>query len=166
VIRNAHLSLLVVDTGDAAVLEEIEFILALYEKHRLPPPALLLGNKCDLPGAVENFGALQDLYGDRFQYLPVSAATSENLDALAQQIFDSLELVRFYSKPPGKPADLSKPYVLHRGQTVVEAARAVHRDFADNMKFTRIFHIDGVHSGWKVDRTHVVEDEDILEFHV
>jgi small GTP-binding protein len=166
VIRTADLSLLVVDTSDVAVLEEIEFVLALYEQHRLSPPELLLGNKSDLPGALENLEALRELYGDRFRYLPVSATRGDGLDLLARQIFLDLNLVRFYSKPPGKPADMSKPYVLHRGQTVVDAAREVHRDFADAMKFTRLYHIDGHHSGLMVERTHVVEDQDILEFHI
>ncbi len=166
VIRTADLSLLVVDLGDIAVLDEIEFVLAFYQQHRLSPPELLLGAKSDLPGAAENLEALRELYGDRFRYLSVSAARGDGLDLLARQIFLDLSLVRFYSKPPGKPADMSKPYVLHRGQTVVDAAREVHRDFADAMKFTRLYHIDGHHSGLMVDRTHVVEDQDILEFHI
>jgi ribosome-interacting GTPase 1 len=166
VIRTADLSLLVVDPSDAAVLEEIEFVLAYYQRHRLKPPWLLVGNKSDLPAAAGNLEALRDLYRDRFRYLPVSATHGDGLDALARQLFGDLNLVRFYSKPPGKPPDLSKPYVLHRGQTVVDAAREVHRDFADAMKFTRLYHIDGHHSGLMVDRTHVVEDQDILEFHI
>ncbi len=166
VIRATDFSILVVDPSDPAVLEELEFILAFYQRHRLSAPVLMAGNKADLPGAGGNFAALRDLYGQRFRYLPVSAATGANLNALTRQIFLDLDLVRFFSKPPGKPADLSKPYVLRRGATVVDAARSVHRDFADNMKFARIFHLDGEHSGLMVDRNHVVEDGDIFEFHI
>lgn len=165
VIRTANLGVLFVGLGDPAVLEEIEFILEMLEQHRLRVPKLLAGNKSDLPGAEDVLNALKDLYGDRFRYLPVSAKTGKNLGEFSRDVFDSLNVVRFYSKPPGKDADMTKPYVLKRGQTVTDAARLVHKDFAEKMKFTRLYHLDGARSGLMVDRTHVVEDEDIFEFH-
>jgi ribosome-interacting GTPase 1 len=56
--------------------------------------------------------------------------------------------------------------VLRRGQTVLDAARQVHKDFAENLKFARLFHISGNREGLMVERTHLLEDEDILEFHI
>ena len=165
-IRAANLGVLVVDPTDAAVLEEIEFIVETLNKHRLAVPELLACNKIDLDGARENLIALQELYGDRFQYLPVSAVTGENLDRFARCVFDALGIVRMYSKAPGKPADLVKPYILRRGQTVQHAARLVHKDFARHLKFARLYRVSGKHSGLLVDQTRVVEDKDILEFHI
>ncbi len=165
-IRAANLAVLVVDPTDAAVLEEIEFILHLLDTHRLAPPQLLLANKSDLPAAPDNLAALQDLYQDRFQYLPVSARTGQNLDRFARWAFEALGIVRMYSKPPGKPADLTRPYILRRGQTVQDAARLVHKDFYQHLKFARLYDPSGRHSGLMVDRDRVVEDEDILEFHL
>jgi len=61
--------------------------------------------------------------------------------------------------------------VLRRGQTVIDAARLVHKDFAENLKFARLFRADhaGAHphpDGLMVERSHLVEDGDILELHV
>ncbi len=165
VIRLANLAVLVVGLNDDSVLEEIDFISGILEEHRLAVPQLLVANKCDVEGAANILEALRELYGERFRYLPVSAATGEGLDELARTLYDELEIVRMYSKPPGKPADMSRPYVLKRGQTVIDAARLVHRDFAEHLKFTRLYHVNGAESGLMVDRHHVVEDEDILEFH-
>jgi ribosome-interacting GTPase 1 len=163
VIRRADLGVLLVDLDDAAVLDEIEFITAALMEQNLPAPKLLVGNKADLPGAEDNFTALEELYRDRYQCLAVSAATGRNLDRFRRAIFDALELVRVYTKAPGKRVDLSSPFVLKRGQTVLDAARQVHKDFAENLKFARLYHVSG---GMMVVRTHLVQDEDILEFHI
>jgi uncharacterized protein len=166
VVRNASLGLLLVDVNDAAVLDQIEFIEQALERHRLPPPKLLVGNKLDLPGAPSSFAALRELYGDRYGYVGISASTGAGLDGFARALFDSLGIVRVYTKAPGKTAELDAPFILRRGQTVQDAARLVHKDFAEHLKFSRLFHIAGNREGLMVERTHVVQDQDILEFHI
>jgi ribosome-interacting GTPase 1 len=166
VIRNANAGVLLVDVNDPAVLDEIEFVLDTLNQARLPLPGLLAGNKADLPGAGGNFTALQDLYADRFRCVAISAATGLNLGQFAREVFDLLQLVRVYTKPAGKRLDLTAPFVLHRGATVQDAARMVHKDFAEHMKYARLFRGSGEREGLMVERTHVVEDADILEFHL
>jgi hypothetical protein len=166
VVRRADAAVLVVSLEDPAVLDEIDFILHTLERNRLAPPHLLLANKLDLAGAPDTFAALEDLYRDRFRCLAVSASTGLHLDRFTRAVFDLLGIVRVYTKAPGKKADLTSPFVLHRGQTVLDAARLVHKDFADHLKFARLFRPRGGHDGLAVERTHVVEDEDILEFHI
>jgi ribosome-interacting GTPase 1 len=166
VVRGASIGVLVVDPNDMAVLDGIEFILGTLEKWRAPAPRLLIANKMDLAGSRDNFTALKDLYGGRFGCLGISALTGENLDRFARAVFDALEIVRVYTKAPGKKAEFGTPFLVHRGGTVLDAARLVHKDFAENFKFARLFHTGGAHDGLMVERTHVVEDGDILEFHI
>jgi small GTP-binding protein len=165
VVRGGNTCVLVVDPSDAGLLEELEFILQRLSEWRLPPPKLLVANKIDLPGAEENYSALLDLYGDRFRSIPLSAATGIGLDVFAKEVFDVLDVVRFYSKPPGKVADLKAPFVIRRGSTVLDAAAQVHRDFAEHLKYARLFRKGQEHGGLMVERAHVVADQDILEFH-
>jgi len=165
VIRAATMNVLVIDLNDPAVLDEIEFLQGAYERYRLAPPRLLVGNKLDLPGGPGNFAALQDLYGPRYRYLGISALTGHNLDAFIRAMFDLLEIVRVYTKVPGKKADLAAPYILKRGGTVIDAARHVHKDFAENLKFARLFNTAG-EGGLAVERDHVLRDRDVLEFHI
>ncbi len=165
-IRPANLSVLVVDPNDPDVLNGIEFVLGKLEEWKAQPPRLLLANKCDLEGARENFEILKEFYGGRMRCLAVSALTGENLDAFRRALFELLDLVRVYTKPPGKKPDFSAPYVMKRGQTVQDAARMVHRDFGEHLKYARLFPKNGDREGRMVERTHVVEDEDVLEFHV
>ncbi len=164
VIRNATASVLVADLAAADVLDGIDFVLDTLQENRIAPPRLLAANKADIAGG--EFDALQDLYRDRFPCVAVSAVTGEGLNGFARAVFDVLDLVRVYTKAPGRKADMTAPYVLRRGATVQDAARMVHKDFAEQLKFARLFSRSGGHDGLMVERTHVVEDGDVLEFHI
>jgi hypothetical protein len=165
-IRYADASALVVDPSDADCLEEIESVERHLEEWRLPKPGLLVGNKMDRPGGAANFAAVAELYKERYPSLAISTATGQGLPGFARAVFDLLGLVRVYTKIPGKRAELDSPYVLKRGATVLDAARHVHKDFAERLKFARLFRLDGAHDGQMVDRRHVAQDGDILEFHL
>ncbi|MCS6954033.1 MAG: GTPase [Bryobacterales bacterium] len=166
VIRYASLSVLVVDPTDPAVLEQTEFVFEWLEQRRLPGPRLLVGNKADLAEAEQSFAALAELYGTRCRTVCLSALTGRNLDRFARALFEALEVVRVYTKVPGKKPDLTAPYLLRRGQTVEDAARLVHQDFAERLKFARLYRLDAGRDGLMVERHHPVEDKDILEFHI
>ncbi len=166
VFRNADCSLMVIDANDPASLDEIEFIETRLEQWRAKRPKLMIANKSDLKGERESIAVLAELYGDRYHVIAVSAETGEGLGELRRAVFDLLGLVRVYTKSPGKEPELDRPYVLKKGETVLDAARHVHRDFAEHLKFARRYRISGSHEGMMVDRHHEVEDEDILEFHI
>jgi hypothetical protein len=165
-IRNANASALVVDVNDPDELGEIELIEDRLREWRLPPPALLVGNQIDRPGGEGNFTALAELYQDRYPATPVSASTGRGLPLLRHAVFQMLALVRVYTKAPGQKANLTVPYVLPRGATVLDAARHVHKDFAEHLRFARLFRRTGELDGLMVERHHLVQDEDILEFHI
>jgi hypothetical protein len=166
VLRAATICILVVDPCGVEVLDQIESIAARMEQWRVPPPKLLAANKCDLDDEGGNFAALEDLYGGRYRMLPVSALAGVNLDGFARAVFEALNVVRIYTKVPGKKAELATPYILRRGETVLDAARHVHKDFAEQLKYARLFRLNGSRDGLMVERNHLVEDRDILEFHL
>ncbi len=165
VLRMADAAILVVDAGDPDVLGRTDFILTRLAEWDVPDPILLLGTKLDLARARQDFADLLEFYPDRFPSLAVSAETGERLDAFAHTVFELLDVVRVYTKRPGHPAELDSPYILPRGATVEDAAARVHHDFLENLKFAKRFHRDGS-GGLMVERTHEVEDGDVLEFHV
>ncbi len=166
VLRAATLGVLVVDVTALDVLGQIESINALLQQWRVPAPKLLVANKCDLDPGGGNFTTLEELYGARYRMVAVSALAGFHLDRFARAVFEVLDIVRVYTKAPGKKPELSTPYILRRGETVLDAARHVHKDFAEHLKFARIYRIGGGQSGLMVERHHVLEDQDILEFHL
>lgn len=179
VIRNADAVALVVDAGDAAVLEQLTEVLTEFERRRIivgataealshgavGKPALLVANKTDLAGARENVEALAELWRHRFPLLAVSAVTGEGLEEFRRRLFELLGIVRVFSKPPGKKPDLSAPFVLRRGTTVMGLAERVHKDVAARLKFARVWGA-GKFDGQMVQRDYVVEDNDIIELHL
>ena len=165
-LRQANASVLVVDVNDADDLEEIDLIEADLHDWHLPGPRLLACNKVDTPWGASNYQLLAELFRDRYRTIPVSATTGEGLAEFARAVFELIDVVRVYTKAPGKKAELDKPYVLRRGATVLDAARHVHKDFAERLRFARLYRRDGGHDGMMVERHHAVEDEDILEFHL
>jgi len=132
---------------------------------RLDLPALLVANKCDLDPDPEEAEVLEDLLGLRFPALTMSAETGEGLDQLAPFLFGALEIVRVYTKSPGKPADMDKPFTVRRGDTVLDVARLVHRDIARDLKFARIWG-KNVFDGQQTGPEHQVEDGDMVELHL
>ena len=127
-------------------------------------PTVLIANKSDLdpdPGEVET---LEELLGLRFPALTVSAKTGQGLDGLGSFLFDALEIIRVYTKAPGKPADTDKPFTVRRGDTIHDVATLVHRDIARGLKFARMWG-DGVFDGQQVGPDHPVSDGDTVELH-
>ena len=126
-------------------------------------PTLLLANKADLGGADE-VAVLQELLGTDLPAMAVSAKTGEGLEQLGPFLASALEIVRVYTRIPGKPADLDKPFTVRRGGTGRDVARLVHKDIASSLKFARLWG-GGQFAGQQVSAEHLVCDGDIIELH-
>ncbi|HEV2281652.1 MAG TPA: GTPase [bacterium] len=127
-------------------------------------PTLLVATKHDAPDAGVRLDLLREAYGARFEILPVSAATGEGLETLKLELFRLLGVIRVYTKAPGRRADKSVPYVFRRGTTVEEVAAVVHKDFAERLKYARVWG-SRTYEGQMVQREHVLDDGDVLELH-
>jgi len=87
------------------------------------------------------------------------------MEELRCELYRFLNVIRVYTKRPGKPPDLSSPFTCAKGSTLVELASLVHRDFAESLKSARLWGT-GVFDGQTVPRDHVLHDKDIVELHV
>jgi len=185
IVRNADAILLVVDLADPAVLDAVELIAAILQEWKIVPTAgsltpaeeaevavgvvarraLLLGNKYDLPTSKETWDMVQELYGSRWPTLAVSALQGHNLAGLRRELYTLLDIVRVYTKAPGKKPDLTAPFTMPRGSTVVEVAATVHKDFATHLKFARIWGTEK-YDGQMVQRDYIVQEGDVIELHL
>ena len=142
----------------------IKELLDTEELFYLNLPTVLVDNKSDLdpvPGEVE---VMEELLGLGFPSLTVSAETGQGLDELGPFLFDALEIVRVYTKTPGKPADTDKPFTVRSGGTVLDVAKLVHRDIARSLKYARMWGPE-VFDGQQVGPDHAVCDGDTIELH-
>lgn len=127
-------------------------------------PALLVANKADHPDAPVNLEFLTELIGGRWPRVLLSLTENQGVENFARRVWDALELVRVYTKAPGKPADMDAPYLVPKGASVLDVAGKVHRDFADRFSSARLWG-SSKFDGQIVDRAHTVADGDVLEIH-
>ena len=131
---------------------------------RLDLPTVLIANKSDLDPDPEEVKILEELLGLSYPALTMSAKSGEGLDELGPFLMRALEVVRVYTKTPGKTADKDKPFTVRRGGTVLDVARQVHKDIARDLKFARVWGAD-VFDGQQVGPDHLVSDGDLVELH-
>lgn len=175
----ADFMLIVLDLSSKNLLGDIEAIFEQLEKRRikivpLVPeekepgyryiPAAIIGNKAELPTSMDNLNLLNEWLNGRFTLIACTAQDTSSCTSIPGEIFRSMRLVRVYPKRPGKKVEKTDPLVLPAGSTVIDAARALHKDIADKLKFARGWG-EGIYDGQNLARDFVLKDGFVLEFH-
>jgi len=190
--RYADAVALVLDASDDALLEHFDGIRSELAKSRvslvglvgagppagagfeIPPqrgdpgsverPAVVVANKADAKNAPGNIDVLRELNAAEFHIQPVSARTGEGLEELRRALFNVLSIIRVYTKVPGKPPDMDRPFVLRKGATLIDFAATVHKDFVHSLRMAKAW---GKHTldGAQIGRDHVLEDGYVVELH-
>lgn len=176
---------LIVVVGNIAldsVLEDVDSILSLLrekgirllsksvlpedgEEGVLLKKGLIIATGCDGASAADNLGMLREMVDSGLEILSVSTVTGERMDEVPLRLFQLLNVIRVYAKPPGKPADKTAPFLIPAGSNVLELAERIHKDIAAHFKFARIWG-DGAFPGQQVHHDHILHDKDVIEIHV
>ncbi len=127
--------------------------------------ALIIGNKLDLENARPNYTTLHNNYGRQLPLMALSAQEGNGQAELKLKIYQTLEIIRVYTKTPGQKPDFTDPIILEKGSTMADAATAVHKDFRARLKYARVWG-SGKHDGIMVKRDHVLQDGDVVELHL
>src|SRR5579864_1667116 len=122
-------------------------------------------NKCDAAGANDRLENVREMFGNRFLIHVFSAEHGTGLEELRTALYKFLNVIRVYTKQPGKPADKNAPFTVPTGSTVIDFAGRVHKDFITGLKNARIWGT-GVFDGQPVGREHVLHDKDVVELHM
>ncbi len=176
ILRSADSLLYLLDLASDDLLEDYEKGLSILKKGRLAiiekempweegftqKKTIIVGNKIDCPGAEERLKIIKEITGE---IISVSVEKGIGLDNLKRVIFKSLDIIRVYTKPPGKPPDFTEPVILKTGSSVLDCALHLHKDFAHRLKYARLWS-DEKYQGQRVERLHILKDKDIIEFHI
>src|ERR671933_520200 len=178
-VPHADLLLLVVDldADPTTDLQLIEHELANMAVMPRPPsaaapvdhaapraqPALVVGTKLDLPAAADGAELLELELADRLPLLPTSAVSGAGLEDLRRRIVQALDVVRVYAKPPGRPPDLNRPFVLRRGATVEDLADVVHHELRQRLQYA-VRWAPGA-APRRVAHQYELVDRDVIELH-
>lgn len=146
------------DGGDGAAGPEVDpFTTTL--------PTALVTNKADeIEELDDQLQVMRELTGLTYPALTTSVETGDGIEEIGPWLFDRLGIVRVYTKIPGEPADMGRPFTVRRGRTVLDVAELVHRDVAASLKYARIWGADS-YDGQQVGRGHQVVDGDVVELH-
>jgi ribosome-interacting GTPase 1 len=130
-----------------------------------PRKMLIVGTKNDSADSNRNWERLRSQYAKVFPLVSISARERRGLDDFKKVVYQALNIIRVYTKTPGTKADLTDPMVLEKGSTVEEAAESLHKDFYQNLKYAVVWG-SGKYDGQRVSKGHVLQDGDIVEFHI
>ncbi|MCA9121959.1 MAG: 50S ribosome-binding GTPase [Planctomycetaceae bacterium] len=180
-IRGADLAVVVVDLGADEGVEQLQALLNKLDgtKTRLAiesyldasdvgvsyTKSIVALNKVDLAEAPERIELLHELISHELPEYSISGQCPKSLDGLRQAIFESLDVVRVYTKTPDeKAADYNKPYTIRRGQTLLEVAEQIHKDFACKLKHAKVWS-QAFNAASIVRADYEPRDRDVVEFH-
>jgi small GTP-binding protein len=179
-IRRSDIILVVVNL-QADPIQQLEDTVAILEEHRIAPihhkdrvaeayrytfvPFIVLVNKFDDEDLDEDFEIFQALLEGAWSLIPVSASTGRNLEEFKRVVFECLDVIRVYSKAPGREPDYNAPFILKKGSTIDDFAGEVHQDFLENLKSARVWG-SAAFDGQMVGRDFVLRDGDVVELRI
>ncbi|MEM7828624.1 MAG: TGS domain-containing protein [Candidatus Aenigmatarchaeota archaeon] len=127
--------------------------------------AVIAGNKLDENIPAEVLNTFLGLGNEKIPCIAISAKKGIGLEDLKTHMFNVLDIIRVYTKSPGKKPRMDQPLILKRNSTVEDVARSIHKDFLEKLLYARIWG-KKVFDGQKVKRDYVLEDGDIVELHI
>ncbi len=126
---------------------------------------LIVINKLDLVEYAKYLEEFENQVDKKHKVIPVSAKDDVNIHQLKGSIYDALEIIRVYSKIPGKKPDLDVPFVIKKGSNLLDCAGKIHKDFTEKLRYAKLWR-KGKLDGMMVSRDFILEDGDIIEFHL
>lgn len=183
-LQPADGALLVVDVSEPGCVAAVEELVGLLAERKVFPikewprgaeapedpddpfskllPTAVVASKADLTEQVEDeVGVLMELVGLDLAVLPASVPDGA-VGHLVEWLFDALGVVRVYTVSAAERKD-DRPYTIRRGQTVLDVATLIHKDFARDLKFARL--IRAGRPDRRVGKAFRLRDGDRIEIH-
>eukprot|EP01084_Bolivina_argentea_P089965 162191_1 len=118
-----------------------------------------------------------------FGYNKIDNLTIEELDAIAalnenvvlsvkkklftdftiEKIWETLDMIRIYTKPKGSAPDLTEPVILKSGSSVEDLCKSIHRDMVKKFRYCLVWGRSAKHRPQTVGISHVLFDEDVCQ---
>lgn len=145
-------------------LKEIEEIKKILTK--APGKKIIVFNKIDLLNEKEKRKISATLQSKKHNFILISSIPellNNNLEELKKKIFDSFDILRVFTKEPGKEKE-KRPMIMKPNSTVKHVAEKILKGLGKKVKETKIWGPSSKFGGQKVGLNHKLKDRDVVEF--
>lgn len=149
------------------VIEKIHEIPAVMEQIRQNKKAekIIIFNKIDLYNEDIKRKIRETLRSKKYNFSMMSTFTKEGVEDLKEKIFKSFNIMRVYTKHPGKREKLDNvPVILQPNSTLQDVAEKILHDYSKKVKYAKITGPSCKFPNQKVGLKHIVKDKDVVEF--
>lgn len=143
---------------------EIPAIVKNFHETELGPSLLAIIKQSDLVILTFNDPEEKKLLDRELANVSVKRVIYNDEKEFEERIWSSLNIIKVYTKQPGKPKDYP-PVALKKGATIQNLAEVVHKDFVKNFKYARVTGRSVKFENMRCGLDHVLFDEDVVEFH-
>lgn len=150
IIRNADLIIFVIDISKPDYREQLKLLKDELNKNEISNKIIVIGNKSNIPNS---------------KFLSVDKLEDENVNELKDEIWNNLNLIKVYTKQPGKKPSYP-PLALKKDSAIKDLATFIHKDFIKNFRFARIWGKSAKHPSQGVGINHLLMDDDVVELHM
>jgi hypothetical protein len=161
-LRSHHILDAVVRIQGDAKLDDIENAIFEATVYR---PAIIVLNKIDSLTYKEELKKLSEFTNGQLTIIPVSCKTKQGLESLGRELFNTLGIMRVYTREAGSRRPSPKPFILKTDGTVQDLARLVHSDFYTHFLSARVWSKHLIFSPRKVGLSFTLHDKDIIELY-
>lgn len=156
-INSADLLIIVIEK-----IEEIKTIIELIKNSK--KNKLIVFNKIDLYDENTKRKITENLKSKKYNFVLISAKTKEGIEKLKEKISQSFDIIRVYTRKPGKDAD-SVPVIIKPNSTLEQVAEKILHGYSKRIKFAKIWGPSSKFQGQKIGLKHIVKDNDVIEFY-
>src|SRR3989344_4308187 len=129
------------------------------------PSFLNIINQADLIVIFFNNPKEKGLLDKELSDITVKKIIFDKLENFDEKIWRALDLIKVYTKQPGKKPDYP-PIALKKESAVRDLALHIHKDFIKKFRFARIWGSSARFPGQEVGLNHRLYDDDIVELHM
>ncbi len=137
-------------------------VLSFLDHPMLHKPALVVANKAESVGASARLKYLKQEFPE-LQIMPTSFPRKTGIENLPRLVFDSLRIMRVYTKRSGQEPS-TRPIIVRTDSSVLDVAKVIHKEFYEEFKFAKVWG-SSKYGGEKVGGSYILRDRDVLEIH-
>jgi len=157
IVNNADTLLIVIEK-----IHELEEINSLIRNKKAK--RIIIFNKIDQHDEQTKRKISETLKSKKYNYILVSTKTNEGIEDIKEKIFKSFDIIRVYTRQPGKKED-DFPVILKPESTLKDVAEKVLHGYSQKIKYAKVWGPSSKFSGQKIGLKHIVKDKDIIEFY-